>query len=181
MKKLAHEYDYLTIPDKTRLLVELSKANELRHRFWKQLRAVRNQVGRYIIAHEIQSQKFSELTNHLSPQKRKFFETEWMEGRKIPLYELKSLMTMCNKLWTTNQSREEAKREFLKKHNIHKNSDLFLGPQCEICRMSLTGRQKKYCSDFCRQIAKSRRWRSKNPEKKQKANLKYLKDIFEGD
>jgi len=37
--------------------------------------------------------------------------------------------------------------------------------------------KKTYCSEKCRGIAKSRRWREKNPEKKQMSNLKYLKDI----
>lgn len=42
--------------------------------------------------------------------------------------------------------------------------------------------KRTYCSEKCRGIAKSRRWRQKNPEKKQRSNLNYLKFLEqEGD
>ena len=46
--------------DLTELHKQLAEANKLRHKFWKQLRMVRNQIGRYIRAHEIQPKEFDE-------------------------------------------------------------------------------------------------------------------------
>ncbi len=52
-------------------------------------------------------------------------------------------------------------------------------PLCRVCGLPIIGRSnKKYCSQSCRDKAKSRRWRHENPDEKQLANLKYLKDIF---
>jgi len=40
-------------------------------------------------------------------------------------------------------------------------------------------KRKKYCSETCRQAAKSRRWRKENPQKKLRSNLDYLKFLEE--
>lgn len=43
-------------------------------------------------------------------------------------------------------------------------------------------KKKKYCSEICKERAKSKRWREKNPQKKLKSNLKYLEFLNkEGD
>jgi len=59
-------------------------------------------------------------------------------------------------------------------------------PRCKVCRGKLVdergsitmNRRKEYCGDRCRKIAKSRRWRAANPEKKLRADHKYLDDIL---
>jgi hypothetical protein len=43
-------------------------------------------------------------------------------------------------------------------------------------------KNKKYCSEKCKERAKSKRWRDKNPKKKLKSNLDYLEFLRkEGD
>lgn len=49
---------------------------------------------------------------------------------------------------------------------------------CQVCSKTLDGRKKRYCSDQCRGIAKSRRWRRDHPEDKMKADLRYLRDVL---
>ncbi len=36
---------------------------------------------------------------------------------------------------------------------------------------------KEYCSDKCKQVGKSKRWRKDHPKAKMRADLKYLKDL----
>ena len=43
-------------------------------------------------------------------------------------------------------------------------------------------KKKKYCSEICKERAKSKRWRKNNPKKKLNSNLKYLEFLKkEGD
>lgn len=51
------------------------------------------------------------------------------------------------------------------------------GKLCEVCCLPLSGRQKKFCSTRCKQVAESRRFREKNPEADQQSKLNYLKYI----
>ena len=45
---------------------------------------------------------------------------------------------------------------------------------CAICKLPLTGRQRKYCSEVCKAVGRSRHWRKENPEKDRLAKSRYL-------
>ena len=106
MKKLAKEYDLTTIPDKIELRKQLSEANKLRHQFWNQLRAVRNQIGRYVRAHEISENDFMKLIKPLPKNKREFFGHERQAGKDIPVEELEQMFHTTTLLWNTSQFKE---------------------------------------------------------------------------
>lgn len=175
MKKISNEEAILSIPDLYNLCRELSRANELRHAFWSQLRAVQNQAGRYITAHQIDEEEITKRTVSLAPKKRKFYRKEWETGREIPLDELHAIVEQCNILHRTSQLVEELKR---KNKKVVENEPFFFGSTCAVCHMPLTGRQKSYCSDGCKVIAKSRRWRKVDPERKREANYKHYEKYY---
>ena len=174
MKKLSKEYTPSTIPDIDELKKALSVTNELRHQYWDNLRKVRNQIGRYKKAHTIKLLELESMMTGMSSRETKFYKQEWEAGRKIESDELDRMMERCNLLWSTSQSIEELRR----KSKINKNDPFFSARTCEICSIPLTGRQQKYCSDSCKSKARSRRWREKTPDKKQKSNLKYLQSTM---
>lgn len=177
MKKISDENIPTSTPKLNDLHRGLSLANELRHKFWSQLRAVRNQAGRYITAHEIDDEEFKKKTASLDPRKRKFYRNEWKTGRAIPLKALRDIVQQCDILHKTSQLVEALKR---KNQKTGDKESFFAGAICcVVCRMPLTGRQRKYCSEGCKAIDKSRRWRLKNPEKKAASNYRYLKDTLQ--
>lgn len=79
---------------------------------------------------------------------------------------------------TNNQELEQAQPSFIKAHKDYLSALGFKPCESRDCTKYLEGRQRKYCGESCREKEKSRRWREKNPEKKEKSNLKYLKDIY---
>jgi len=135
---------------------ELSKINEKRKEFWAELRNARNEF----------------LSNH--PPKNYKDDSQWQE-----------IYCFIRGMWEST-FKEELRRQMglpIKgidsrrlPRGLYKNNLL-----CEVCGFPLTGRQKANCSDYCRNVKKSKKYRATHPEEKQKSNLKYLKECFPGE
>jgi hypothetical protein len=80
------------IPDLIELRKKLSDTNKLRHEFWTKLRVVRNQVGRYIRAHQVSSESLETCIEKAPEEAKDYFRNEWEAGRAISTQEL-------NKMW----------------------------------------------------------------------------------
>ncbi|MBW1692150.1 MAG: hypothetical protein JRJ70_15665 [Deltaproteobacteria bacterium] len=153
---------------------QLAEANKLRHKFWNQLRLARNQIARYIHAHNIQPEEFDKLIKGLSKEKREYFKNEWEDGRKISLEELKEMFHLINILWSTSQFEEELRRGTAK---TYKQDDFFHGPTCQNCGLPLKGKQVKFCSSDCRDQYRKKKWKSENkPTFITEATLKKIKE-----
>lgn len=142
--------------DKETIMERLSKINELRHKYWAELRAARNSF-------------FAEY-----PGKEWKDDLDWQEIRFF-FHDLFQSTIL-----------EEARRETGLKparikgrpHQQAAPSGIFLSDRlCMVCSLPLKGKQEKFCSQRCRSIAKSRTWRREHPELKELSNYKYLKSI----
>jgi len=146
--------------DKRTVLERFAKVNELRRKFWAELRAVRNKfLWQY-------------------PRKTWENDPDWIE-----------LHHLIDDLFQS-QILEEAVRETgllpdRSKARPHKRdvpSGIFLSDSlCLVCGLPLTGRQTKYCGDVCRNKAKSRQWRRVNPEANRRSLKTYLDSLPKSD
>jgi hypothetical protein len=160
VKKIAKEYDSNSVPDLTSLRKELSKASKLRHKFWNKLRAVRNQVGRYLEFHKIPTDQLNQIIKDLPENEKIFIETEWEAGRGISIKDLNQLFDKCNLMWVTSQTTEEGRRENIKKgYRDHWMG--FFSSSCKNCGLPLSGRQQKYCSQNCDDQYRKRKYERK--------------------
>jgi len=156
-----HEYDARKIPDLIELRKQLSEANKLRHKFWIQLRTVRNQIGRYINAHGIEEKDFQSKLEDLTEAKRVYYECEWDTARQISLKDLNSMIEVTNRLWQApSQFKEDLIRKRSKKP-LSPEEDFFYGPQCENCRLPLPPGRRKFCSDVCADQHRKMRYKRK--------------------
>jgi hypothetical protein len=142
------EYDESKIPDLIELRKQLSEVNKQRHKFWDQLRAIRNQIWRYMEAHKIGAEEFDE-------------PAEWEMGREIPLGELKQLFGICDLLFVTSGHEEELRRQV----KLKLQDDFFLGPTCLNCQLPLTtDKQTKFCSKSCADQYRKKKYKRKKDE-----------------
>lgn len=139
------KYDAEKIPDLIELRKQLSEANKLRHKYWTQLRAVRNQVGRYIRAHEVSAKDLESWMEQTSEEAKEYLRNEWEAGRDIPNEELKKMWHTCEILWKTSQFKEELRR----KMKLRTQDKFFFGPTCDNCGFPLPSGRKRFCSDAC--------------------------------
>lgn len=132
---------------------ELSRLNKLRTEFWKGLRSLRNKVfSKYDIKKDRQALKLYRIINDM-----------WESGYKEELRR----RTGCQ------PKRDVALRNTDK--GLYESDRL-----CKLCKLPIEGDnpRKIYCSDKCRELNKSQRWREKNPDKKSISNYHYLKDTL---
>lgn len=159
---------------------ELSITNELRNKFWKKLRTIRNQIVRYIKHHNIEEEEFKELIGNLPDAERTIWKKERTAARNIPLARLNELLKTCNVIWDAS-GLSGFKEELIRKSNLKNKDVFFTGKVCELCGLPLSGGRKKkakYCSRRCYFVAKSRHYRKEHPDKKAQQNLRYLKSIY---
>jgi len=159
------------------LLKEIRRVNELRHEFWTHLRRLKSKINQYIRFH-------LEVPRELA--KGQGFLKEWETGTKIPLEDLRKLQHECNIYWEVSQFEEEIDRREKDRPRSYpyawpKFDPVLDGKQCIVCRRRLEGRQRKYCSVQCKNMAHSRQYRRDHPEEKELANLKYLKECYESE
>jgi len=170
MKKIAKEFDSNTIPDFIELRKYLSETNKQRHKFWNMLRSVRNQIGRYLYAHQISEKEFNKKINDLSDDEKGFYLNEWEAGKQIPLKQLKELMEIADTLWKVSGFKEELRRTHPKKFVTSAEDKLFYGTDrdpvltCLNCSLPVPVNRRKYCSSNC-----SNQFRKKKHAEKVKA------------
>jgi hypothetical protein len=143
---------------------DISDVNGFRIKFWSAYRAVRN---RFLT--EFPSDKYKT-------------DPEWMEI----LDSLDDMYESCIKEDMRRQIAPPFRKRFTPRNTSGVKKRIASGlyssnKLCLFCCTPLTGRQQKYCSERCKNNAKSQRFRKNNPEKKEKSNLKYLKEIFPDD
>lgn len=184
------KYNEEKIPDLIELKKELSEANKLRHKFWKQLRAVRNQTLKYLSYHRISPEEFNKRIKNLSQKEKIFLTTEYKKGRKIPPKELEDMRNRVDLLWTisltTSQLKEEETRKSIKRgyahflnspwdedhvitretikkgHVYHK---FFRSEACLNCGLPLEGKQIKFCSHTCNEQYQKRKSKAKQSKR----------------
>lgn len=155
IKKIAKEFDSDTIPDFIELRKYLSETNKLRHKFWSMLRSVRNQIGRYLYAHQISKEEFNKKIEELSDDEKDFYLNEWEAGNQIPLKKLKELMEIADTLWKVSGFKEEHWRKHPKRIVTCAKDRLFYGTErdpvltCLNCSLPVPVNRNKYCSSNC--------------------------------
>ena len=144
---------------------ELSELNEMRNKFWQRLRAFRNRL--------LKMPDFNHKDKHCK-ELYALVNDLWESAFIEEIRRQKGLKPTCiEKSKKRDKDRLEIERDLLPTRD---GKGLYAANLlCSICALPLAGRQKLYCSDFCRNKAKSRNWRKYNPEKKQESNYQYLK------
>ncbi len=146
---------------------EFSNVNELRYIFWKAYRELRN--------------KFKKDFPHKNYQ----FDADWQKFNDL----LNDMYKSCVHEDLRRQIGPPRRERPMKlrdgpvsfrskpvKSGLYANDKL-----CEVCRRPLSGKQRSFCSESCRGINKSRRFRRDFPDKKAKSNLEYLKATIDND
>lgn len=129
---------------------DISKVNDLRYQLSQAYRQLRNG---FLV--EFPEKKFKD-------------DAQWQDKIEI-----------INQMYKTVIHEELVRQVTDKPYSQRKPQGIYLSNKlCIVCHLPLGGKQEKYCSDPCRIIAKSRKYRSCNPEGKAQANLKYLQDIY---
>ena len=131
----------------------ISTVNELRNKFWTEYRKLRNDF----------------LSNY--PSKEYESDSDWQE-----LFQsINDMFQSCVK--------EDIRRQLITRQNpfkVGEESGLLSNNRlCVVCKLPLTGRQTKYCSERCKGISKSRKFRKEHPAEKMKSDHKYLDSIKE--
>lgn len=152
---------------------KISELNEIRNRFWDGLRVLRNKFLNEFPGEKYQgNHNWNELYWLISDLYSSKIEEEFTRGQLGFDREDRLICPSCSQ-------RIPKESLIFNVQNLRKAKGLYKSKLlCVVCSIPLSGRQRKYCSVGCQNKAKGRRWREKNPEKKAKANLKYLKDIY---
>jgi len=159
--------------DKQIYKLQISKINERRRKYWSELRALRNDI-------------FSKYRN--SPDGPvNIIDPDAIELLQIvhDMWESGSMEDMRRSA-ETHRSRTMPRcpvcsapmNDFIPKKKVVAGGLYISDKLCKVCSLPLSGRQKAYCSEGCRGIARSRKWRKDNPDAKAQANQKYLNDIY---
>lgn len=133
---------------------ELSKLNEQRKKFWKELRLLRNSVlSKYDPKNDAECLELYRLINDM-----------WESTHKEDLRRQNKILPQRDELLGKSNDLE----------GLYKSDRL-----CVICSLPIEGNLRKiYCSEQCRQISKSRRYRIENPDGKMIANYRYLNSVL---
>ncbi|NLI32048.1 MAG: hypothetical protein GX422_04585 [Deltaproteobacteria bacterium] len=169
--------------EKKTFLDRISKVNELRRAFWNEYRKVRNAfLGKYQGEEYEDDPDWQEIFHLLIDLYQPLIAEEMRRDtglipHRIPL-SLSSNPTSEKDLFNRFATALESHFENLKPHDERARSGIFRANKlCLVCGLPLSGRQRNYCQEKCRSIAKSRRWRKENSDQKQLENLKYLDSI----
>jgi len=129
----------------------ISKVNEMRRKYWSELRALRNDL----------LSKYRD-----SPD----------GSVNIIDSDAKELLQTVNDMWKSCVYEEM--RRSSKTHKDGTGGLYTSDKLCKVCGLPLSGRQKAYCREECQDIARSRKWRTNNPDAKAKSNKKYLNKYY---
>lgn len=151
----------------------ISKVNEMRRKYWDELRTLRNEILlQYRIAPtgpvEITDPDAKELLQTLADMWESGAMEDMRRRSKTPRSKTIPLCPTCGK----------PMNEFIPKKKGGAGGLYNSDERCVVCLRPLSGRHKKYCSETCRVIEKSRKYRKNNPDAKAQANQKYLNDIY---
>ncbi|HPL67711.1 MAG TPA: hypothetical protein PLG94_14360 [Smithellaceae bacterium] len=151
----------------------ISKLNEIRRKYWSELRSLRNDlIVRY-------RDKPVGPVNIIDPDAKELLQTlddmwescameDMRRSSKTPRSKTIPLCPLCS----------APLKDFIPKKKDGAGGLYTSDEKCMVCGLPLSGRHKKYCSDVCRINDKSRRWRQKNPDDKARANKKYLNKYY---
>ena len=157
--------------DEKKLRNELSVINEIRNKFWKRLRKVRND---FLLKYPDKEYRNDETWKEINRLISDMFESTIKEDiRRKRIISPNRSITICPVCEQTIPGFSLKTRRDLNPGGLYGNDRL-----CKICKIPLTGKQEGYCSEKCRSINKSRRHRAKDPEGKQKSNYKNLQKRF---
>lgn len=139
---------------------KFSELNELRNKFWNEYHVIRNQFLLDFRAHADDSD-WKEMYVLLNDMYKSGLEEELRRKLKMP------------------PRRDPEFLRSIKYKRCKRDAGLYASETlCVVCNIPLTGRKKLYCSEGCRQKAKSRRWRKENPEAKILSDTKYLMTYY---
>jgi len=141
-------------PDYAYYKRELSRLNEIRKTFWTGLRSLRDKLLReYNIKSDAQCLELYRLINDM-----------WESALKEELRRQTKLLPQRDDLLGSTANTQ----------GLYESDRL-----CVICKLPIGGSiRKKYCTVKCRQVSKSRRYRSQNPYDKMASDFRYLDSIL---
>lgn len=151
----------------------ISKVNEMRNKYWGELRKLRNEVLlQYRTSPtgpvEITDPDAKELLQTLDDMCESCIREDMRRDSATPRSKTIPLCPFCS----------APLKDFIPKKKGGAGGLYTSDNLCIVCRLPLSGRQLSYCSEACRSKARSRKWRENNPDAKAQANQKYLNDCY---
>jgi len=166
------------LPDLIELRKQLSEANKLRHKFWIKLREVRNQIYRYIKAHNTTEKDFINSITKITDERKEDLKDERKVGKTIPLQELEQLFHIANLLWNS-LNKEEATRDYVKRRSplIVKPDNFYYGNACINCHLPLSGKMRRFCSTNCADQYRKKEFKRKSKDNQNRKSNQTAENI----
>jgi len=159
--------------DKQIYKLQISKINERRRKYWSDLRALRNDI---FLRYRDNPDGPVKITDSDAIELLQTVHDMWESGSMEDMR--RSSETHRSRTMPRCPVCSAPMNDFIPKKKVVAGGLYTSDKLCKVCGLPLSGRQKAYCREECRGIARSRKWRTNNPDAKAKSNKKYLNKYY---